>query len=96
MLSIGKITNQAQVDYYQQQVARGREDYYRGEAEVPGVWLGAGAPALGLDGQVESEQYQRVMGGEHPHTGERLIGRRGQMVTTRSGEKEWRELMLEA
>jgi conjugative relaxase-like TrwC/TraI family protein len=93
VLSIGKITNQAQVDYYQQQVARGREDYYRGEAEAPGVWLGAGAAALGLQGKVESEQYQRVMAGEDPRTGKRLIARRGQTVTTRTGEREWRELM---
>lgn len=92
MLKIGKLTSGEQIDYYESQVATGREDYYRGEGEAPGRWMGAGAAELGLAGEVGSEQYRRVMAGEHPELADRLVGRRGQWKVNERGEREWCEV----
>jgi conjugative relaxase-like TrwC/TraI family protein len=65
MLSIGKIAL-GQHRYYEQQVARGGDDYYSGRAEAPGEWIGSGAEALGLSGQVSAEQFGAVIAGSDP------------------------------
>ena len=52
MLSIGKLTGAGSARYYEQSVATGREDYYSGRGEAAGQWVGAGAQALGLEGEV--------------------------------------------
>jgi TrwC relaxase len=44
VLSIGKLVA-GQERYYEQQVARGRDDYYAGRGEAEGRWMGAGATA---------------------------------------------------
>lgn len=65
MLSIGKIAL-GQHRYYEQQVARGADDYYSGRGEAPGVWIGGGARALGLSGTVSSEQFTALISGLDP------------------------------
>ena len=47
MLSAGKL-GRGQERYYLEKVAEGAEDYYSGEGEAPGQWLGDGAEDLGL------------------------------------------------
>jgi hypothetical protein len=47
MLSIGKI-GLGQERYYELKVAEGEEDYYSGEGEAEGYWLGRGAEELEL------------------------------------------------
>jgi Ti-type conjugative transfer relaxase TraA len=75
MLSIGKLAAGPDAGrYYEEAVARGREDYYRDEGEAPGRWLGGGAERLGLAGQVNEGEVGRLLGGEHPRTGG-LLGR---------------------
>lgn len=74
MVSIGKLAR-AQERYYLDTVARGREDYYLGAGEAPGRWIGEGAPALGLSGEVREQDLVRVLEGLHPATGERLSQR---------------------
>ena len=77
MLSIGKIAV-GQHRYYEQQVARGADDYYTGRGEVPGEWLGAGAQALGLAGRVSGAEFNALVAGMDPRDpGVRLRGRRG-------------------
>jgi conjugative relaxase-like TrwC/TraI family protein len=51
--------------------------YYADSVEGPGRWLGAGAETLGLVGVVDPGEFQRVLEGRHPHTGERLITAQG-------------------
>src|SRR5829696_6463939 len=78
VLSLGKLAT-GQAGYYldqahgslsrAQSVASGVEDYYLGGPEHDGLWLGAGAAALGLRGAVGSEPLLRVLAGEHPATG---------------------------
>jgi TrwC relaxase len=52
-------------------------EYYADSVEGPGRWLGAGAETLGLVGVVDPGEFQRVLEGRHPHTGERLITAQG-------------------
>ncbi len=65
MLSIGKIAL-GQHRYYEQQVARGGDDYYSGRGEAPGEWVGAGTEALGLSGRVSAEQFGALLAGLDP------------------------------
>lgn len=71
MLSIGKL-GQGQADYYLQSVAKGIEDYYAGEGEAPGEWMGTAADELDVFGQVEVELLHRALSGKHPGTGAQL------------------------
>jgi len=71
VLSIGKLVA-GQERYYEQQVARGADDYYAGRGEVQGRWMGAGAAALGLEGEVEAEAFGALIGGRDPGSGEVL------------------------
>jgi len=80
MLSIGKL-GAGQERYYLDKVAEGAEDYYSGEGEAEGQWLGDAAKELGLDGVVEAEQLTAMLTGRNPATGEplglRAVGGRG-------------------
>lgn len=72
MLSIGKLGASAgQLEYYERQVAAGAEEYYAGRGEVSGVWIGAGAVALGLElgGRVSRDGFMALMAGAHPVDG---------------------------
>jgi len=74
MMGIGKI-EAGKVEYLVDSVARSREDYYVGRGEAPGVWVGGGCGALGLAGEVDAEGLHRVLAGEDPTSGERLVRR---------------------
>jgi conjugative relaxase-like TrwC/TraI family protein len=76
MLSIGKL-GKGQERYYLDKVAEGAEDYYSGEGEVAGQWLGDAAEDLGLSGDVEAAQLEAMLTGCNPVDGEPLVGRRG-------------------
>jgi len=53
VLSVGKLAaGPGAGRYHEEAVAQGREDYYAGEGEAPGQWMGGGAAALGLQGTV--------------------------------------------
>lgn len=71
MLSIGKL-GKGQERYYLDKVAEGAEDYYSGEGEAEGQWLGSAAEALGLSGTVEADQLTAMLTGNNPATGEPL------------------------
>lgn len=73
MLTIGKLGRSAdQLAYYEQQVARGIEDYFSGRGEAPGRWMGHGCGGIGLSGQIDRAAFMRAMAGCDPRTGERL------------------------
>ncbi len=71
MLSIGKL-GRGQERYYLDKVAEGAEDYYSGEGEAEGQWLGDAAGDLGLDGEVGPDQLTAMLTGDNPATGEPL------------------------
>src|SRR5882757_283200 len=69
MLSIGKLGS-GQETYYLEKVAEGAEDYYSGEGEAEGQWIGKAAAELGLDGsKVEPEALTAMLTGRNPVTG---------------------------
>jgi Ti-type conjugative transfer relaxase TraA len=75
MLSVGKLAaGPGAGRYYEDAIALGREDYYAGEGERPGRWLGAGSELLGLSGEVVEGQAGHLLSGEDPSSGE-LLGR---------------------
>jgi conjugative relaxase-like TrwC/TraI family protein len=80
MLSIGKLGT-GQESYYLEKVAEGAEDYYSGEGEAEGYWLGEAARDLGLEGKVEGEQLTAMLTGRNPADGQplglRAVGGRG-------------------
>jgi conjugative relaxase-like TrwC/TraI family protein len=67
-LSSGQATN-----YYQQEFTSAKENYYSESGEVRGRWSGRLAEEWELKGEVQSEQYERLVAGQDPHTGEQLI-----------------------
>jgi conjugative relaxase-like TrwC/TraI family protein len=81
MVSIGKLAA-GQADYYLEQahrrvngadgVSSGVEDYYLGGGEAPGVWIGAGAAALGLRGTVGPSELRSVLANLDPRSGVEL------------------------
>ncbi|HEU5478040.1 MAG TPA: MobF family relaxase [Gaiellaceae bacterium] len=58
--------------YYEQQVARGLDDYYAGRGESPGIWAGSGAEVLGLVGVVDDGDLGTLLRGVNPASEERL------------------------
>ncbi len=79
MLSIGKL-GKGQENYYLEKVAEGAEDYYSGEGEEPGQWLGDAAQQLGLSGEVEPDRLVAMLTGMNPATGRSLGLRAGPAV----------------
>jgi conjugative relaxase-like TrwC/TraI family protein len=71
MLSIGKL-GAGQERYYLDKVAEGVEDYYSGEGEAEGYWLGDGAEFLGLEGKVEGEELIFMLTARNPASGDPL------------------------
>jgi conjugative relaxase-like TrwC/TraI family protein len=80
MLSIGKL-GKGQERYYLEKVAEGAEDYYSGEGEAQGQWMGDAAGALGLSGEIDPKQLTAMLTGHNPATGAplglRAVGGRG-------------------
>ncbi|HET7416067.1 MAG TPA: MobF family relaxase [Solirubrobacterales bacterium] len=71
MLSIGKM-GAGQEGYYLGRVAEGAEDYYSGEGEAEGYWLGDSAEDLGLQGKVDPDQLRAMLTGTDPASGDPL------------------------
>ena len=72
MVSIGKLGGGPGVErYYTDAVARGQEDYYSGEGEADGEWLGTGAGQAGLSGTVDPDDFSALLRGTAP-SGTRL------------------------
>ena len=55
--------------YYLSQVASGLDDYYSGQGESVGRWVGNAATGLGLDGEVSGDDLRAVLAGLAPGTG---------------------------
>jgi hypothetical protein len=76
MLSIGKL-GRGQERYYLDKVAEGAEDYYSGEGEAAGEWIGDTAVRLGLEGEIGGDQLTAMLTGRNPVNGEPLLSMRG-------------------
>jgi hypothetical protein len=64
VLNVGKLTGGPNAgQYYLDQIARGRDEYDHGEGQTPGPWVGASAGLLGLCGEVDGDDFLRLLGG---------------------------------
>jgi conjugative relaxase-like TrwC/TraI family protein len=59
-----------QEDYWLDQIAKDREQYFSGKGESPGRWVGEDAAASGLLGVASEEQVRAMFRGLDPATGE--------------------------
>jgi conjugative relaxase-like TrwC/TraI family protein len=73
MLNLGKlVAGPGAGRYYVDTLAQGREDYYRGEDDACGEWLGDGAAMLRLSGSVGEREIVRLLEARDPGSGESL------------------------
>jgi conjugative relaxase-like TrwC/TraI family protein len=99
MMTMSKALSAGQAkDYYQQEFVSAKENYYSESGEVRGEWYGRLAEEWGLKGEVTSEQYERLVAGQDPHTGEQLVrtvksreevNRYGEEITTSEHRAGW-------
>ena len=78
------------LDYYQQEFTNAKENYYSEAGEVKGRWSGRLADKWELKGEVTSEQYERLVAGQDPRTGEQLV----QSVKVRETVNEFGEKVV--
>ncbi|HUP86737.1 MAG TPA: MobF family relaxase [Acidimicrobiales bacterium] len=70
------MTKLRDADYLIEQVAVGLDDYYLGRGEAPGVWHGAWAAKLGIEGVVDHAALRALLDGRDPTTGADLLAGR--------------------
>ena len=74
MMTMSKAISAGQaLDYYKQEFTNAKDNYYSESGDVKGRWYGSLAEQWNLKGEVTSEQYERLVAGQDPHTGEQLI-----------------------
>jgi conjugative relaxase-like TrwC/TraI family protein len=74
MLTMSRAVSAGQAsNYYKQEFTNPKDNYYREAGDVKGRWSGNLAEEWTLEGEVSSEQYERLVAGQDPHTGEQLI-----------------------
>ncbi|MBA2765336.1 MAG: relaxase domain-containing protein, partial [Thermoleophilaceae bacterium] len=91
MLTIGRI-RPGGADYYVGEVASSAEDYYLGDGEAPGRWVGSLAAEMGLTGKVDPDHFRSILEGRHPFTGEQLVAGRQSGTIERhvaEGDDRW-------
>src|SRR5438128_3032312 len=99
MMTMSKALSAGQAkDYYRQEFISAKENYYSESGEVRGQWYGRLADEWRLKGEVGSEQYERLVAGQDPHTGEQLVrtvksreevNRYGEEITTSEHRAGW-------
>src|SRR3989475_5510938 len=99
MMTMSKALSAGQAkDYYRQEFTSAKENYYSESGEVRGQWYGRLAEEWGLKGEVGSEQYERLVAGQDPHTGDQLVrpvkarqevNRYGEEITTSEHRAGW-------
>src|SRR6266446_8128321 len=99
MMTMSKALSAGQAkDYYRQEFISAKENYYSESREVRGQWYGQLAEEWGLKGEVGNEQYERLVAGQDPHTGEQLVrtvksreevNKYGEEITTSEHRAGW-------
>src|SRR5262249_35014008 len=99
VLTISKALTMGQAkDYYQEDYSNAEGNYYSQDDTIKGEWFGRLAEQWGLRGEVRRGHYERLVEGQDPHTGERLIrqvqpytftNQYGEEVTTKGHRAGW-------
>lgn len=71
VMSKGALSAAQAETYYEEKYAQ--DDYYSEKQRVVGEWFGRGAEALGLSGEVASENFGAILRGQRPSDGEVLV-----------------------
>lgn len=71
MLTMSKAIKAGQGEYYLS--LAGVDDYYTAGLEPPGYWLGLGCMELGLQGNVEKDQFRHLLQGLSPDGARKLV-----------------------
>ena len=71
MLTISKAIKAGQGEYYLS--LAGVDDYYTAGTEPPGYWLGSGAVNLGLEGQLDKDEFRHLLRGLSPDGQRKLV-----------------------
>jgi conjugative relaxase-like TrwC/TraI family protein len=75
MLTISKPLSAVQAqEYHRAEFSNSELNYYSEGDYIRGEWHGKLAEQWGLKGEVEEEQFSRLSNGQHPITGEQLVG----------------------
>jgi conjugative relaxase-like TrwC/TraI family protein len=75
MLTISKPLSAMQAkEYHRAEFANAESNYYSEGDRIHGEWHGKLAERWGLRGEVQEEQFSRLANGQHPVTGEQLVG----------------------
>ncbi|MGH7778895.1 MAG: MobF family relaxase [Candidatus Binataceae bacterium] len=69
--------------YYEEKYSK--DDYYSEKRRVVGQWFGEGAAALGLAGEIASEDFRAVLRSLRPATGEVIVGNANGRSERRAG-----------
>ena len=86
MLTIAKLGMTTARDYFKAEFSNSINSYYAEDGSVQGRWHGELAKQFGLSGHVTEEQYNRLIEGQHPMTGEPLIKHRDTKLTREGKE----------
>jgi conjugative relaxase-like TrwC/TraI family protein len=71
VMSKGALSAAQAETYYEEKYSQ--DDYYTEKRGVVGQWFGEGATALGLAGEIASEDFRAVLHGLRPSTGEVIV-----------------------
>jgi conjugative relaxase-like TrwC/TraI family protein len=77
VISVETLSGKDPAAYYLEREVGCEAGYYLDPAEPAGRWIGDGATALGLTGPLDQEgeaAFRRMLTGQHPLTGEKLVG----------------------
>ena len=83
VMSKGALSAAQAETYYEEKYVH--DDYYSEEHRVVGEWFGRAAAALGLSGEVASEDFRAVLRGQRPSTGEVLVHNANGRTERRAG-----------
>jgi len=83
VMSKGALSASQAETYYEEKYVH--DDYYSEEQRVVGEWFGRGAEALGLSGEVASEDFRAVLRGQRPSNREALVHNANGRTERRAG-----------
>ena len=83
VMSKGALSAGQAETYYEEKYVH--DDYYSEEQRVVGEWFGRGAEALGLSGEVASDDFRAVLRGQRPSNGEVLVHNANGSTERRAG-----------
>lgn len=74
MLTISRALSASKaLEYHKSEYSNSTQNYFSEEDSIRGMWHGKLAEEWGLKGEVDLDQFARLLDGQHPLTGEQLV-----------------------